>query len=56
MKTKLMMTNVTSTASLDFVTILSHAAAALRDPRSDCPSAKAVVNALVQAEKAAKQQ
>ncbi len=51
-----MMTNLTSTASFNFVTTLSHAALALRDPRSDRPSAKAVVNALVQAEKAAKQQ
>lgn len=46
----------TSTASPDFVATLTHAAAHERDRRSDRPSAKEVVNALLQAEKVAKQQ
>ena len=45
-----------ATTSLDFVATLSKAAAQERDLRSDRPSAKAVVNALLQAEKVAKQQ
>jgi len=51
-----MTTDLTSTASPDFVTTLTHAAAAFRDRRSDRPRAKEVVNALLQAEKVAKQQ
>lgn len=51
-----MTTDLTSTASPDFVATLTHAAAAFRDRRSDRPRTKAVVNALLQAEKAAKQQ
>lgn len=51
-----MMADLTSTASPDFVATLAHAAAAFRDRKSDRPSAKEVVNALLQAEKAAKQQ
>ncbi len=46
----------TSITEPDFVAILSLAAAALRERKSDRPSTKAVVNALVQAEKATKQQ
>ncbi len=45
-----------TTSSPDFVATLSKAAATFRDRRSARPSAKAVVNALVQAEKATKQQ
>ncbi|WP_250123743.1 hypothetical protein [Chroococcidiopsis sp. CCMEE 29] len=51
-----MMADLTSTASSDFVATLSKAAVALRNRTGDRPSAKAVVNALLQAEKAAKQQ
>lgn len=50
------MADLTSTASSDFVATLSKAAVALRNRTGDRPSAKAVVNALLQAEKAAKQQ
>jgi hypothetical protein len=45
-----------STTEPDFVATLSKAAAHDRDRRGDRPSAKEVVNALLQAEKAAKQQ
>lgn len=45
-----------STALPDFVAVLVHATVAFRDKKSNRPSAKAVVNALLQAEKAAKQQ
>lgn len=51
-----MMPELTSTAKPDFVATLAHAAVALRDGTGDRPSATAVVNALLQAEKAAKQQ
>ncbi len=47
---------LTPATSPDFVTTLSKAAAHERDPRSERPPAKEVVNALLQAEKAAKQQ
>ncbi len=50
------MAELTSTASPDFVATLARAAAAFRDKRSDRPKAKEVVNALLKAEKAAKQQ
>ena len=53
---KIMTAELGSTTSPDFVATLSKAAAAFRDRRSARPSAKAVVNALVQAEKATKQQ
>jgi hypothetical protein len=46
----------TSTAFSDLVAVLAHAAAHERDGRSARPSAKVVVNALLQVEKAAKQQ
>jgi hypothetical protein len=46
----------TSTAFSDLVAVLAHAAAHERGGRSARPSAKVVVNALLQAEKAAKQQ
>jgi hypothetical protein len=51
-----MMAELTSTASPDFVATLARAAAAFRDKRSDRPKAKEVVNALLKAERAAKQQ
>lgn len=51
-----MTAEVGATSSPDFVATLSKAAAHERDKRSDRPSAKAVVNALLQAEKVAKQQ
>jgi len=49
-KLDLMMVDLTSTASPDFVTTLTHAVAAFRD-RSERPSAKEVVNALLQEER-----
>jgi len=51
-----MTTNLPATASPDFVATLARAAAAVRYRRSDLPRAKEVVIALLQAEKAAKQQ
>lgn len=51
-----MTAELTSTASPDFVTTLSKAVAHERERRSDHAPAKEVVNALLQAEKAAKQQ
>lgn len=51
-----MTAELTSTAKPDFVATLALAAAAFRDRTGDRPSAKAVVNALLQAEKVAKQQ
>ena len=45
-----------SDLSANFVATLAHAAAYERDTKRERPSAKAVVNALLQAEKAAKQQ
>ena len=51
------MADLTSTGlSANFVATLAHAAAYERDTKRERPSAKAVVNALLQAEKAAKQQ
>lgn len=50
------MSELTSTTSPDFVATLARAAVFERDRKSDRPSAKVVVNALLQAEKAAKQQ
>jgi hypothetical protein len=47
--------DVTSTATPEFVSTLSHAAAAYREG-SKYPTAEVMVNALLQAEKAAKQQ
>ncbi len=52
---KIMTAELGSTTSPDFVATLSKAAA-FREQRSDRPSTKEVVNALLQAEKAAKQQ
>ncbi len=49
------MAELTSSTTLDFVTILTQAAV-LEPQGSDRPAANAVVNALLQAEKAAKQQ
>lgn len=51
-----MTTDLASTDSPDFVAILARAAAAVQGRRSDRPRAKEVVIALLQAEKAAKQQ
>lgn len=51
-----MTAELTFSALPDFVAILTRGAAAFRDGRSDRPSTKALVNALLQAEKAAKQQ
>jgi hypothetical protein len=51
-----MTVDLTSQASPDFVSVLSLAATAYQGQRNDRPSAEVVVNALVQAEKAAKQQ
>ena len=51
-----MTVDLTSAASPDFVTILAEAAAANRSEVSDRPSAETMVSALLQAEKAAKQQ
>lgn len=52
----LMMADLTSTGLSDFIATLADAAAHERDRKSVRPSAKAVVNALLQAEKATKQQ
>lgn len=51
-----MTAELTPTASPNFITTVAHAASAFRDRNGDRPSTKAVVNALLQAEKAAKQQ
>ena len=51
-----MTVDLTSQASPDFVSVLSLAATAYQGQRNNRPSAEVVVNALVQAEKAAKQQ
>ena len=51
-----MTADLTPTTEPDFVATLSLAAAALKNRRSDRPPAKKVVNALLQGEKAAKQQ
>ncbi|WP_392534003.1 hypothetical protein [Nostoc sp. C117] len=51
-----MMADLTSTATPDFVTVLSQAAAAYRGQKDTRPSPEILVNALLQAEKAAKQQ
>jgi hypothetical protein len=51
-----MTADLTPTTEPDFVAILSLAAAAFQDRRSDHPPAPEVVNALLQAEKATKQQ
>jgi hypothetical protein len=51
-----MMADLTSTPTFDFVTVLSEAAAAYRGQRGTRPSAGILVTALLQAEKAAKQQ
>ncbi|MEH1937811.1 MAG: hypothetical protein V7L14_29710 [Nostoc sp.] len=51
-----MTADLTSIATFDFVTVLSHAAAAYPEPRGTRPSAEILVNALLQAEKSAKQQ
>jgi hypothetical protein len=51
-----MTADLTSQASSDFVTVLSLAATAYQGQRNNRPSAEVVVNALLQAEKAAKQQ
>jgi len=51
-----MTTDLTSKASPDFVTVLAQAAAAYRGQKVERPSALIVVNALLQAEKTAKQQ
>jgi len=53
---KIMTADLTSTTSPDFVATLSKAVVALRNRTGDRPSAKEVVNALLQAEKAAKEQ
>lgn len=50
------MAELTSTALPDFVATIAQAAAAVRAKKSDRPPAKEVVNALLQAEKATKQQ
>ncbi|MER3494777.1 MAG: hypothetical protein C4323_22620 [Mastigocladus sp. ERB_26_2] len=47
---------LTSPTSPDFTTVLEQAVSAYRGEASDRPAAPAVVNALLQAEKAAKQQ
>ncbi|MEH2000562.1 MAG: hypothetical protein V7L00_17750 [Nostoc sp.] len=44
------------TATFDFVTLLSYAAVAYRGQGGRCPSAEILVNALLKAEKSAKQQ
>jgi hypothetical protein len=54
--TAAMTADTTSKTSPDFVTVLSQAANAYRGHKSDRPSAELVVNALLEAEKAAKQQ
>ncbi|KAB8331552.1 hypothetical protein SD80_023985 [Scytonema tolypothrichoides VB-61278] len=51
-----MTADLTSQTSRDFVTVLSLAATAYREQSHNRPSAEVVVNALLQAEKAAKQQ
>lgn len=51
-----MTANLTPTATFDFVSVLSQAAAAYRQPKGIRPSAEILVNALLQAEKAGKQQ
>ncbi|MEH2413150.1 hypothetical protein [Nostoc sp.] len=51
-----MRADLTSTATFDFVSVLSHAAAAYQEPRGTRPSAEILVNALLQAEKSAKPQ
>ncbi|MBN3957968.1 hypothetical protein [Nostoc sp. NMS8] len=51
-----MTADLTSTATSDFVTVLSQATAAYRGQRSTRPSTEILVNALLQAEKAAKRQ
>ncbi|MEH2251246.1 hypothetical protein [Nostoc sp.] len=51
-----MTADLTSTATFEFVTVLSHAAGAYRGQRGKRPSAEILVNALLQAEKSAKQQ
>jgi hypothetical protein len=51
-----MTAKMTSTAAPDYLTTLSIVAAAFRHKTASRPPAKAVVNALLQAEKAAKQQ
>ncbi|QMS89599.1 hypothetical protein HUN01_19180 [Nostoc edaphicum CCNP1411] len=51
-----MTANLTSITTFDFVTMLSQAAAAYRGERGTRPSAEILVTALLQAEKAAKQQ
>ncbi|MBD2532085.1 hypothetical protein H6G97_21855 [Nostoc flagelliforme FACHB-838] len=51
-----MTADLTSTATSDFVTVLSEAAAAYRGQKGTRPSAEILVKALLQAEKAAKQQ
>ncbi|MHC5933283.1 hypothetical protein [Nostoc sp.] len=51
-----MTADLTSTATFDFVSVLSHAAVAYRGQRGTRPSADILVNALLQAEKSAKQQ
>ncbi len=51
-----MTADLTSTVTFDFITVLSEAAAAYRGHRGTRPSAEILVNALLQAEKTAKQQ
>ncbi|NDJ22339.1 hypothetical protein GS682_11985 [Nostoc sp. B(2019)] len=51
-----MTADLKSTATPDFISTLSQAAAAYREQRGTRPSAEILVNALLQAEKAAKQQ
>jgi hypothetical protein len=51
-----MTANLTSVATFDSVAVLSEAAAAYRRQRNTCPSTEILVNALLQAEKSAKQQ
>ncbi|MCC5621043.1 hypothetical protein [Nostoc sp. CHAB 5715] len=51
-----MTANLTSKATFDFVSVLSQAAAAYRGQRGTPPSAEILVNALLQAEKSAKQE
>ncbi|MEH2143879.1 hypothetical protein [Nostoc sp.] len=51
-----MTADLTSTAIFNFVTVLSQAAAAYREHRGTRPNPEILVNALLQAEKSAKQQ
>ncbi|WP_375512015.1 hypothetical protein [uncultured Nostoc sp.] len=51
-----MTADLTSTVTFDFVSVLSQAAAAYRGHKGTRPSAEILVNALLQAEKSAKQQ